>query len=41
MNQGRKELPGMDPATLRIICAALALGFGIVLVLRRRGHKAE
>ncbi len=31
----------MDPVTLRIVCAALAVGFGVVLVVRRRSRKTE
>ncbi len=31
----------MDAATLRLICAILAVVFGVVIFMRRRSHKAE
>jgi len=31
----------MDSTTIRLVCAALAVVFGAVLFLRRRGQKAE
>lgn len=31
----------MDSSVIRIICAVAALLFGAVIVLRRRGHKAD
>jgi hypothetical protein len=31
----------MDPMVLRIVCAAVAVAFGLVLFLRRRGRNVE
>lgn len=31
----------MDSTAIRIICTVLVVLFGAVIVLRRRGHKAE
>lgn len=31
----------MDPSTMRIVCAILAVVFGGVLFLRRKGRKAD
>jgi uncharacterized membrane protein len=31
----------MDSNTLRLICAIVAVLFGVVIFMRRRGHKAE
>ena len=31
----------MDTSLIRMLCAGLALVFGAVIFLRRRGHKAE
>ena len=31
----------MSTGVIRIVCAALAVLFGVVIVLRRRSHKAE
>jgi|NGEPerStandDraft_6_1074524.scaffolds.fasta_scaffold34180_3 hypothetical protein len=31
----------MDTTTLRLICGALAVLFGVVMFLRRRGRKAD
>lgn len=31
----------MDPTTVRIIAAVIAVIFGVLIVLRRRSHKAE
>jgi hypothetical protein len=31
----------MDSSAIRIVCAALVVLFGAVIVLRRRSHKAE
>jgi hypothetical protein len=31
----------MDSSVIRIVCAALVVLFGAVIVLRRKGHKAE
>jgi hypothetical protein len=31
----------MDSTTLRLICAVLAVVFGVVIFLRRRSSKAE
>jgi hypothetical protein len=31
----------MDGTTLRVICAALAVVFGLVIFMRRRGRNAE
>ena len=31
----------MDSSTLRLVCAVLAILFGVVIFMRRRGHKAE
>ena len=31
----------MDTGVIRIVCAAIAVLFGAVIVLRRRQHKAE
>ena len=36
-----KEILGMDTTTLRLICGALAVLFGIVMFMRRRGRKAD
>jgi hypothetical protein len=31
----------MDTSTVRLICAALVVVFGVLIFLRRRGTKAE
>jgi hypothetical protein len=31
----------MDQTMIRVVCAAIAVIFGVVLVLRRRKHSAE
>lgn len=31
----------MDPSTIRIVAAVLAVAFAVILFLRRRGQKAE
>lgn len=31
----------MDSSTLRLICAALAVAFGVLIFFRRRGAKSE
>jgi hypothetical protein len=31
----------MDSTTVRLICVALAVVFGVMIFLRRRGSKAE
>ena len=31
----------MDSTTVRLICAVIAVLFGAVIVMRRKGHKAE
>lgn len=31
----------MDPTMVRIIAAVIAVIFGVLIVLRRRSHKAE
>jgi hypothetical protein len=31
----------MDPTAMRLICAGLAVVFGVVLFMRRRSTKAE
>jgi len=31
----------MDSTTVRLICAVVAVLFGAVIVMRRKGHKAE
>lgn len=31
----------MDPTVIRIICAAVAVAFGVLIVVRRRGQKPE
>ena len=31
----------MDPTMIRIIAAVIAVVFGVLIVLRRRSHKAE
>lgn len=31
----------MDPTMVRIIAAVIAVVFGVLIVLRRRSHKAE
>lgn len=31
----------MDSSLVRIICAALVVAFGVLIFMRRRGHKSE
>jgi hypothetical protein len=31
----------MDPTVLRLVCAAIAVAFGALIVMRRRSHKEE
>ena len=31
----------MDPTVIRIICAAIAVAFGILIFVRRRGRNIE
>ncbi len=31
----------MDSTIVRVICAVLAIAFGVVIVMRRKSHKAE
>jgi hypothetical protein len=31
----------MDTSTIRLICAALVVVFGVLIFMRRRGEKAE
>ncbi len=31
----------MDTSTIRLICVALVVVFGVVIFMRRRGEKAE
>jgi hypothetical protein len=31
----------MDSTTLRLVCAAIAVLFGVMIVMRRKSHKEE
>lgn len=31
----------MDPITIRIVAAVLAIAFGVLIFMRRRSHKEE
>ena len=31
----------MDPTLIRILCALVAVAFGVLIVMRRRGRKEE